>query len=141
MLQCACYSDISCPFLLVLYINDLSVLSDKLLAVLFDEDTAVLIDSTHLNSMITSFNCEVAKITELSIKANKIYCILYSIAQDENVHKQVILLGKTTLKQVTFNQVLGIILDGKLKRTYNIIILKIQLFNIFLALIKSLHFG
>ena len=52
------------PLLFMLYINDLASVSENLFAILFADDTTVLIEGTHINTMITSLNCELAKLTE-----------------------------------------------------------------------------
>ena len=56
------------PLLFILYINDLA---SVLFAILFAYDTTVLIKGTHINTMTTSLNCELAKLTEW-LNANKL---------------------------------------------------------------------
>ena len=67
--QYVCYSNISsvtmlitygvpqgsilAPLLLILYINDLSGVSEKLFTILFADDTTILIEGTQVNSMLT----------------------------------------------------------------------------------------
>ena len=52
------------PLLFILYIDDLANVSENLLSILFTDDTTVLIEGMHINTMITSLNCELAKLTE-----------------------------------------------------------------------------
>ena len=59
------------PLLFILYINDLTRVSEKLFTILFADDTTILIEGTQVNSMITSLNAELAKLTEW-LKANKL---------------------------------------------------------------------
>ena len=57
--------------LFILYINGLAGVSEKLFTILFADDTTILIEGTQVNSMITSLNSELAKLTEW-LKANKL---------------------------------------------------------------------
>ena len=49
------------PLLFILYINDLANVSENLLSILFADDTTVLIEGIHINTMIATLNCELAK--------------------------------------------------------------------------------
>ena len=71
------------PLLFILYINNLAGVSEKLFTILFADDTTILIEGTQVNSMITSLNSELAKLTDW-LKANtlSINCVqdaLYGI--------------------------------------------------------------
>ena len=59
------------PLLFILYINDLAGVTEKLFTILFADDTTILIEGTQVNSMITSLNSELAKLTDW-LKANKL---------------------------------------------------------------------
>ena len=59
------------PSLFILYINDLANVSENLFSILFADDTTVLIEGTSMNTMITSLNWELAKLTEW-LNANKL---------------------------------------------------------------------
>ena len=59
------------PLLFILYINDLANVSENLFSILFADDTTVLIEGTHINTMIAALNCELAKLTEW-LNANKL---------------------------------------------------------------------
>ena len=50
--------------LFIIYINDLGNVSENLFSILFDDDTTILIEGTHINTMITSLNCELTKLTK-----------------------------------------------------------------------------
>ena len=52
------------PLLFILYINDLANVSENLFSILFADDTTVLIEGTHINTMIATLNCEIAKLPE-----------------------------------------------------------------------------
>ena len=59
------------PLLFILYINDLTNVSENLFAILFADGTTVLIEGTPINTMITSLSCELARLTEW-LSANKL---------------------------------------------------------------------
>ena len=71
------------PLLFLLYINDLAGVSEKLFTILFADDTTILIEGTQVNSMISSLNSELAKLTDYQLMCPR-RIIWYSIAQDEN---------------------------------------------------------
>ena len=52
------------PLIFILYLNDLANVSENLFSILFACDTTVLIEGTHINTMITSLNLELAKLPE-----------------------------------------------------------------------------
>ena len=52
------------PLLFILYINELCGVSEKLFTILFADDTTILIEGTQVNSIITSLNSELAKLTD-----------------------------------------------------------------------------
>ena len=59
------------PLFFILYINDLAGVSEKLFTILFVDHTTILIEGTQVNSIITSLNSELAKLTEW-LKVNKV---------------------------------------------------------------------
>ena len=131
-----CYSDISSvtlpithgvpqgsilgTLLFILYINDLAGVSEKLFTILFADDTTILIEGTQVNSMITSLNSELAKLTDWlkpnksSINVSKTHYMVFHRSR-RKLDKEAILLDNTIIKQVTFTKFLGIIIDDKLK--------------------------
>ena len=143
--QYVCYSDISSvtlpitygvpqgsmlgPLLFILYINDLADVSEKLFTILFADDTTILIEGTQVNSMITSLNSELAKLTDwlkankLSINVSKTHYMVFHRSRRKQ-DKEDILLDNTIIKQVTFTKFLGIIIDDKLKWIHQISYIK-----------------
>ena len=75
--------------------------------------------------MITSLNCELAKLTEWlnanksSINVSKSHYMVFHRSR-QKINKGDILLDTTILSQVTFTKYLGVILDDKLKWTQHI---------------------
>ena len=101
--------------LFFLYINDLVIVSENLFSILFADDTTVLIEGTNINTMITSLNCELAKLTELlnantlSINVSKSHYMVFHRSR-RKINKGDILLDTTILSQVTVTKFLGVIL-------------------------------
>ena len=145
--QYVCYSDISSvtlpithdvpqgsilgPLLFILYINDLAGVSEKLFTILFDDDTTILIEGTQVNSMITSLNYELAKLTdwlkanELPINVSNTHYMVFHLSR-RKLDKEDIRLDNTIIKQVTFTKFLGIIIDDKIKWIHHISYIKIR---------------
>ena len=113
------------PLLFIFYINDLANVSENLFSILFADDTTVLIEGTNINTMITSLNCELAKLTEwlnankLSINVSKSHYMVFHRSR-RKINNGDILLDTTILSQVTFSKFLGVILDDKLKWAHHI---------------------
>ena len=123
------------PWLFILYINDFANVSENLFSILFADDTAVLIESTHINTMIATLNCELAKLTEwlnankLSINVSMSHYMIFHRSR-RKLNKGNILLDTTILSQVTFTNFLRVILDDKLKWTHHISYIKKKNLNV-----------
>ena len=106
------------PLLLILYIHDLAGVSQRLFTILLADDTTILIEGTQVNSMITSLNSELAKLTDwlkankLSINASKTHYMEFHGSR-RYLDKEEILLDNTIIKQVSFTKFLGIVIDDK----------------------------
>ena len=111
------------------HIKDLDNVSENLFSILFADDTTVLIEGTNINTMITSLNCELAKLTELlnanklSINVSKSHYMVFHRSR-RKINKGNILLDTSILSHVTFTKFLGIIIDDKLKWTHHIAYIK-----------------
>ena len=99
--------------------------SEKLFTILFADDTTILIEGTHVNSMITSLNYELAKLTDwlkannLLINVSKTHYMVFHRSR-RKLDKEDILLDNTIIKQVTLTKFLGIIIYDKLKWIHHI---------------------
>ena len=98
--------------------------SGKLFTLLFADDTTILIEGTQINSMITSLNSELAKLTDsgankLSINVSKTHYMVFHRSR-----RKLVLLDNTIIKQVTFTKFLGIIIYDKLKWIHHISYIK-----------------
>ena len=109
----------------MLYINDLTNVSENLFSILFADDTTVLIEGTNINTVIATLNCELANLTELlnanklSINVSKSHYMVFHRSR-RKINNGNILLDTAILSQVTFTKFLGVILDDKLKWTHHI---------------------
>ena len=143
--QYVCYSDISYvtmpithgvaqgfilgPLLLILYIHDMSGVPEKLFTILFADDTTILIECTQVNSMLTSLNSKLAKLTDwrqankLSINVSTTHYMVFHRSRRQ-LDKGDILLVNTIIKQVIFTKFIGIIIDGKLEWIHHISYIK-----------------
>ena len=71
------------PLLFILYINELAKESENFFSILFADDTTVLIEGTHINTMIATLNCELAQLREwlntnkLSINMSKSHYMVF----------------------------------------------------------------
>ena len=96
------------------------------------ETVALFLHSERVNTMITSLNCELAKLTEwlnankLSINVSKSHYMVFHWSR-RKINKGHILLDTTILSQVTFIKFLGVILDEKLKWTHHMSYIKNKL--------------
>ena len=120
--------------LFILYINDLVGVSEKLFTILLADDTTIMIEYTHVNSMITSLNSELAKLTEwiktnkLSFNVSKTHYMVFHRSRLK-LDKGDILLNNTIVKQVSFTKFIGIIIDDKLKWIHTISYMKNKIYN------------
>ena len=93
------------PLLFILYINDLANVSENLFSILSADDTTVLIEGMNINTMITSLNCELTKLTEwlkLSINVSKSHYMVFHRSR-RKINKGNILLDTTILSQPLLN--------------------------------------
>ena len=88
--------------LFILYINDLTNVSENVFSILFADDITVLIEGTNINTMKTSLNCELAKLTEwrnaneLSSNMSKSHYMVFHRSR-RKINKGDILLDTTIL--------------------------------------------
>ena len=122
------------PSLFILYINDLAGVSEKLFTILFADNTTILIEGTQVNSIITSLNSELAKLTDwfkankLSINVSKTHYMVFHRSRRKLAIED-ILLDNTIIKQVTFTKFIGIIIDDKLQWIHHMSYIKNKISN------------
>ena len=59
------------PLLFILYVNDLSKVSNKFVSILFADDTTILFEGQNIDSIVTSLNYELVKLI-IWLNANKL---------------------------------------------------------------------
>ena len=59
------------PLLLIIYINDISEVSNKIWFILFADDTTILMEGNSIHNVIASLNIELHKVN-VGLKANKL---------------------------------------------------------------------
>ena len=100
------------PLLYIVYVNDLSKVSNKFVSILFE--------GHNIHSIVTSLNHELGKLiiwlnaNKLSINVYKTHYMVCHRARRKIDHKDII-LNNYILQQVHFTKNLGIIIDDKLK--------------------------
>ena len=108
------------PLLFILYVNDLSKVSNKFVSILFADDTTILFEGHNIHSIIASLNYELGKLiiwlnaNKLSINVSKTHYMVFHCARRKIDHKDII-LNNYILQQVHFTNFLGIIINNKLK--------------------------
>ena len=72
------------PLLFLIYINDLTTLSDKMLTIMFADDTSICIQDNNIHEMEIAMNSEIKrlsiwlKINKLSLNINKTHTMTFS---------------------------------------------------------------
>ena len=114
------------PLLFILYINDLSNVTDALFPILFADDTSVYIEAENESMVISILNEELNKIN-IWLKANKLtlnldkshYMVFYRGKRKIDLDSPS--LNHISLKKVKFTKFLGVIIDDQLKWTNHIL--------------------
>ena len=107
------------PILFLLYINDISSISNKLSTTLFADDTTVSISDSNLSNLIINSNTELQKIADwtsnnrLTLNVDKTVALLFTNKKPDNIGDQII-LGDETVTDVVSSKFLGVFLDSKL---------------------------
>ena len=105
------------PILFLLYINDLYLVSKKLLFIMFADDTSVFVKGSNLSDSCSFINAELEKVAEwfcanrLSLNVSKTHFMIFS---NNNYSNHVIKIGDEEISQVANTKFLGVIIDDKL---------------------------
>ena len=106
------------PLLFLIYINDITTVSDCLLPIIFADDTNVFLNGKNLNEMIHKMNAELRKLVKW-LNANKLslnigktqYMIFRSKNKKVQSHDDVLING-TVVDQVNNTKFLGVHIDS-----------------------------
>lgn len=120
------------PLLFLIYVNDISDVSDKLYSILFADDTNVFIEGSNLNNLINTLNEELHKLTmwldsnKLTINLSKTHYMIFhrSRIKQSNDATINVLLNNTPIMKVNSTKFLGVIIDNKLNWTEHILAVK-----------------
>ena len=97
------------PLLFILYVNDLSKVSNKCVSLLFSDDTTILFAGHNIHSIVTSLNYELGKLiiwlnaNTLFINVFKIHYMVFHRARRKVDHKDII-LNNYIVQQVHFTK-------------------------------------
>ena len=108
------------PLLFILYINDLHLISDTGMPILFADDSSLFIQGDDINTLCHLMNIELNKVynwvnsNKLSLNIEKTHCMLFHSSRHNLIlHNDIQIAGKAVslVKSMKF---LGIIIDSKL---------------------------
>ena len=108
------------PLLFIIYMNDICNVSKFLYAILYADDTCVLLNGKDLNNLIQSMNTELdllstwLKSNKLSLNTHKTFFQLFHRARIKTNNSVNIIVDKCVLNKVTSIKYLGVIIDHKL---------------------------
>ena len=108
------------PLLFLLYINDLSTVSDASLPFMFADDTTFLYTGNNLNTLTNNVNTELIKIDEwlkcnkLSINIKKTHYIIFSSKNKIIDDNQQVKINSEPIERVYYTKFLGVFLDSNL---------------------------
>jgi hypothetical protein len=108
------------PLLFLLYINDINLVSEKILPILFADDSNIFIHGDNIDEIHTIMNSELNKLLDwvhankLSLNISKTYYMLFSPNRRKAVTTCKIFIQNSTLTRVGSIKFLGFILDERL---------------------------
>ena len=115
------------PLLFLIYINDISTVSDKILPILFADDTNAFLTGKNVDNLISTMNDELEKIMEwlysnkLSLNVNKTHFLIFrSKGMAKPVFTESLQINGESIKQDFKTKFLGVILDDRLSWVYHI---------------------
>ena len=107
------------PLLFIIYINDLSSVSDILMSVLFADDTTLIDSDSNLTTLVNRFNKELVNIlnwlnaNRLSLNIDKTNFMIFRPKNKNDICPDIRING-SQINQVDKAKFLGIIIDNKL---------------------------
>ena len=114
------------PLLFLLYINDLSSVSERLLSFMFADDTSMLIHGKDVSLLEEEMNTELCKVTtwlklnKLSLDIAKTHSMLFSNSPKCTGRKNLIEIDGIIIETVNCTKFRGVIVDNKLTCTQHI---------------------
>jgi hypothetical protein len=105
------------PLLFLLYINDITFVSDSLLPIIFADDTNVFLKGKNLNDMIDNMNTELEKIVKwlnankLSLNISKTQYMVFRTQRTKITHSKELSISGINLEFVEHAKFLGVYID------------------------------
>ena len=138
-------SSILGPLLFILYINDLSNVSDVLFPILFADDTSVYIEAENESLVISILNEELEKINtwlkaiKLTLNLDKSHYRVFHRGK-RKIDFDTPSLNHISLKRVKFTKFLGVIIDDQLKWSNHILYIKNKIAKGFGIILRARKF-
>ena len=131
------------PLLFILYVNDLPKVSKKCVSILLTDDTTILFEGNNIHFIGSLLNFELDKlviwfnVNTLFINVSKTHYMVF-----HRVRKKIedIILNNNILQQVHYTQLLGIIIDHRLKWANHISYIKNKIAKCIDILLKALKY-
>ena len=107
------------PLLFILYINDISGVSDKLFCLLFSDDTNIFCSGKDINNLINTLHVELSKLytwllaNKLTLHISKTHFMVFHRAKHKK-YKIVIEINNVPIEQVRPTKFLCVIFDDNL---------------------------
>ena len=136
------------PLLFLIYINDLALVSDKLFALLFADDSNMFLTGQNPDSLIDSMNTELEKVIDwlnvnkLSLNLKKTHFIIFRRRKERILLTNVLKINDIVIEMTENTKFLGVLIDqhlnfqshiayikGKISRTLGILYKAKKLFD------------
>ena len=107
------------PLLFILYINDLSNISESLTSILFADDTTVIVESDSVSDAIALMNLELIKLNiwlqanKLTLNTTKTHYMVFDRGRKQS-ENNLLTLNNKSIGYVKFTKFLGVIIDEQL---------------------------
>ena len=108
------------PLLFLIYINDLSSVSEKLFSLLFADDSNMFLSGENPDHLVDSMNTELVKITEwlninkLSLNVKKTHFIIFKRSKGTILLNNTLKINDTAVDMVESTKFLGVVIDQHL---------------------------
>ena len=114
------------PILFLIYINDITLISEIFTVISYDDDTTFLIDNSNYNSLILQINNELLKrnqwlmANKLSLNLDKTFKLLFSYQHDATESYLDVIFNHNTINMEEKGEFLGLTIDSNIKFTHHI---------------------